>query len=199
MIWPASSGTVQADTPVISPNGDGRLEAVTIAGSFSAAMPWALQLLRGPETIRSVAGRGESFVHLWDGTVSGVPVPDGHYEWRVVAVGPDDLTLAFQGSIVVDREAPPILDVVVASATQRSADIDVVVAEDATVTVVIRKGKRVVRTIRNEARAGHPSCLVWDRRNGAGKRLPVGRYDLRVVAVDGARNRTATRVRSIRL
>jgi N-acetylmuramoyl-L-alanine amidase len=116
----------------VSPNGDGRSDAVRVAFTLATDADVTVTVRRGGiVTATLLAGRfpaGQRSVE-WNGTVAGVAVPDGSYEAVVETVTP--LGTARQPTkLIVDTRAP-VLRLV--SASRRLATL----TEPATVTTVV--------------------------------------------------------------
>lgn len=191
--------TVTVDASAISPNGDGLLDETTIRGQLSIPAGWTFVLGNQDAVIESIGGYGDSFTHVWDGTNGGDVVPDGTYVWEVWAGSGDGLAQRVSGELVVDTDAPDIIDLDVAKGAKTAAIISIVVTEDSRVVAAIRKDGRVVRTLTKDVRGGEPSTLRWWGRDSSRRKLPRGRYALRVSVIDLAGNQASAPLRTVKL
>ena len=70
--------TLTASTPLISPNGDGVLDAAALDVGITTTAAWRLTVRdAGGQTVASWSGDGASAAVTWDGTSGGADVPDG--------------------------------------------------------------------------------------------------------------------------
>ncbi|MDQ3940954.1 MAG: hypothetical protein M3238_06375, partial [Actinomycetota bacterium] len=184
-----------ATTTWLSPNGDGRMDAASLAVDFTETTAWTLTLLDGDVELLSRRGVGDTVRLTWDGTVEGRVVPDGTYVWRVT--GSDAAGNALQpltGQFTIDTTAPWISRLRVEPNVRlrrlRGARITFTVRESAHVELYLRRRGRAIELVEMNCSAGAPVAIHWDGRNAAGKAVRSGRYRLRVVAVDSASNAT---------
>jgi flagellar hook assembly protein FlgD len=98
---------LQADTSLISPNGDGVLDEVALSASLSAAADWRITVHNAAgKSVASWGGNGDATAVTWKGTASGDVVADGVYTAELTAssAGGDSTTATV--TITVDTSAP---------------------------------------------------------------------------------------------
>ena len=108
---PVASGA--ADVDAISPNGDGRNDALHVSASFSETTRWTLEILDGSTVFASSSGRGAAMSETWAGTSVTGAVADGAYAWRLSGADLAGNAMApLEGTVVVDTRAPaaPTID-----------------------------------------------------------------------------------------
>ena len=129
---------VSSKPAYISPNGDGRSDSLHLAFTLAVDADVTVTVRSGPVvTATLLAGRfgpGAQSVD-WNGTVAGVPVPDGKYETLVEAS--TSLGVASQASKIVVDSTAPVLRLV--SAFKRLATL----SEPGTVTSIVDGRRRV--------------------------------------------------------
>jgi flagellar hook assembly protein FlgD len=168
---------VSAKPAFLSPNGDGRADSLHVAFTLAVDADVTVTVRAGPlVTATLLAGRfgaGAQSVD-WNGTIAGVPVPDGTYETVVEAT--TTLGVASRATKLVVDSTPPVLRLV--SAFKRLATL----SEPATVTSVVDGRKRVfVRRKAGLFRIPAPSSyrsarlLARDRAGNVARPLSVRR------------------------
>jgi streptogramin lyase len=108
---PKASGG--ADVVAISPNGDGRNDALRVSASFSETTRWTLEVLDGSTVLASSSGRGAEMSESWDGASAGGTVVDGFYTWRLSGTDlAGNAMVPLDGPVVVDTIGPaaPTID-----------------------------------------------------------------------------------------
>ena len=78
--------SLSADTPLISPNGDGVLDKAQLGVKITAAADWRITLrASGGSALGSWSGQGASAIVTWDGTTGDKLVADGVYTLELTA------------------------------------------------------------------------------------------------------------------
>ena len=192
---------------LLSPNGDGRLDAVTVSATTTGdATRWRLSaepLVAGSvgASLRSITGSGPAPRTAWDGRTNGGAVaPDGRYRLTLTVL--DDAGNAAARSWEVTLDATPPKPVLATEPAVFSPDRDGVddtavirwtAAEPASATIQVLRGRTVVRTF-----AGAPSttggAARWNGRDAHGRPVADGAYVVRVVTTDAAGNRAVATV-----
>jgi len=188
----------------ISPNGDGRLDVLTVTGSATGAKRWTFAVAPLADgvagaPVRTIVGAGASATVAWDGRADdGSVVPDGVYR---VALRNHDWAgngpLA-SWDVVVDVR-PPLVGLTVTpgaispngDGVDERATIAWTSDERARGAVRILRGTTLVR--RWAQATGTGATIAWDGRDAAGRRLPDGRYAVEVELDDAAGNRVVRR------
>jgi flagellar hook assembly protein FlgD len=184
-----------------SPNGDGRSDTQTVAGSFSEAVAWTVRFRDAAKHVLATrTGSGDEFSASWDGLVGGAVVPDGTYDWTIS--GTDawrNGTATGGGRLVVDTMAPTVSGLAPAASAPNvfspngdgvrdSAVTSASLSEAASLLVRITDGAdATVRTMTVPAVAGSNS-VTWDGRNNAGALVADGDYTIRLAGRDAAGN-----------
>ena len=183
--------------PVVSPNGDGRLDTVEVRGTALGGAAWTLAISPAPDLtgapVRTIAGTGETITATWDGRgESGVPLPDGPYRLRLSAAdaaGNQAAPLEF--IVQLDATAPVLAVTLSPDAFSPNGDgyaetavISVTPGETVTGTVEILLGTTTVRRVAI-ATAG-ATRFAWDGRDDAKRGVADRRYVVQVTAMDAA-------------
>ncbi len=99
--------TLGASAPLISPNGDGVLDAAVLDVGVSVSADWRVAVrAAGGQTIASWSGQGTSATITWSGTAGGERVPDGVYTAELTATPSGGEPAAASVQITVDTVAP---------------------------------------------------------------------------------------------
>jgi flagellar hook assembly protein FlgD len=198
-VWEVDDGT-----GAFSPNGDGRQDAITIAGRFSEAVNWRLTVKNGGGDVvgQDTGSVAESqFAASWDGRSGGSVVADGTYTWYLQGEDAWHNALATKtGTIRVDTVAPELASpLALASATMpvfspngdgkaETVSVGFTTNEKGAVDASIRtSGGTTVRTLSVSAGAGSGS-LTWNGRNSSGSLVADGIYTVRMSPRDLAGN-----------
>jgi Predicted glycosyl hydrolase len=187
---------------IISPNGDGRMDATTVRVSVTGlthfgwlVAPFFDGIAGTP--VRSGSKTGTSVVFTWDGRDDhGAVVPDGPYRITVWTADASNNRASIQKVVVVDRR--PAAVTLSSSPTSISPNGDgrsdrttLSMHADAWITgsarLLDRNGVGVRRWTFFTATAG---SWVWDGRDSAGHLVADGRYTFRVWGLDRAGNQT---------
>jgi spore germination protein YaaH/flagellar hook assembly protein FlgD len=197
---PPVLSAVSASTSLISPNGDGILDAVRLAIVAPGATRWTLRITdAGGTTVRTAAGTGGKAAVTWTGTTNaGVRAADGSYAASLAAYDTAGNVATHSWPITVDTTAPVIAPSVSHSVLSPNGDGDAdttVLAwtanEKAAGTARIYRGSSLVRSWPAEGLGAWSA--TWNGRTAAGAAVPDGRYTFRVSLRDAAGNtRVAT-------
>ena len=196
-----------SSTPILSPNGDGRLETVTVnATTAGGATHWRLAATPagGSATtapVRTVVGAGATPRAAWDGrSDGGALVPDGRYRLTLAVLDDAGNDATRSWNVVVDTSPPPVTVTAASSAISPDRDgaddtglITWTAGETAAATLQVLRGSTVVRTLA-ATRAATTGTVRWDGRDAHGRVVPDGAYLVRLVAIDGAANRAVATV-----
>ena len=194
----AVTASLNADTPLISPNGDGVLDKVRLDVRLSTAVDWRITLCApGGNALRSWSGQGPTAIVTWNGTTGGRHVADGVYTLKLTATSAAGATR----TITVDTTAPRLTQ---AAATPRTfspngdacsetAAASYSPAEACSVRVgILDADGEVRRWLHGWRDRGTGSYSVeWDGRVAAGSGLtwaPDGTYRFVVARRDAAGN-----------
>jgi len=167
--------------PTLSPNSDrvGDLEKLTYKLVRPATV--SAKLIAADGSTRELdagAKQPGRYTFSWDGRdATGAPAPEGRYHWNVTAT--DDL-----GRVSTDDHAFTLDDTLgflrVAPGARR---ISFTLTRDANIRVTIEKPSGdIMRTVAIGARPAGAVTVVWNGRDGRGKRLRRGAYVVRVAA-----------------
>jgi spore germination protein YaaH/flagellar hook assembly protein FlgD len=191
--------SASASTALISPNGDGRLDAVSLAMTATGATRWTVRVTDpGGEPVRTASGTGARIAFSWAGTSdSGSKVTDGRYRATLALF--DDAGNSAQRSfaVVVDTTPPAVTPGVSEPIFSPNGDG----ARDTT-----RLSFRAGEPVTGRARIWKDTTLVrswsvsgvdawaatWDGRTSSGSRAPDGRYTFKVTVRDVAGNLRTT-------
>ena len=194
--------SLNADTPLISPNGDGVLDKVRLGVKISAAADWRITLrASGGSALGSWSGQGATAVVTWRGTVGGKRVTDGLYTLDLTVTSAAGATAGATRTITVDTTAPrltqagatPLTFSPNGDARAESAAVSYAPAESCAVRVGILDADGVVRRWLHgwRARGTGAYTVEWDGRVAAGDGLiaaPDGAYRFGVERRDEAGN-----------
>jgi flagellar hook assembly protein FlgD len=194
--------TLSASAPLISPNGDGVLDATELNVRITAAADWRLALKdAGGQTVASWSGQGASAAITWNGTSGGSDVPDGVYTAKLSATPAGGNTMSASTQVTVDTTAPRLTSAAVAPASfspngdgqNESASVTYTPAEACSVRVgVMDADGTVVRWLHGWQVGSAKSYTVsWDGRVTSGGGLAAaadGRYRFDVERRDAAGN-----------
>ncbi len=204
---PPAIASASASGRILSPNGDGRLDAVTVSATTTGdATRWrfsAEPLVAGSTgaSLRTIAGSGPAPRAAWDGRTNGGAVaPDGRYRLTLTVL--DDAGNAAARTWEVTLDATPPKPVLATEPTVFSPDRDGVddtavirwtAAEPASATIQVLRGRTVVRTLAG-SRSPTGGAARWNGRDTHGRPAADGAYVVRVVTTDAAGNRAVASV-----
>ncbi|MGH2811862.1 MAG: hypothetical protein ACRDI1_04015, partial [Actinomycetota bacterium] len=169
-----------ADMEAISPNSDGRMDAVTVTVTFSEPVQWSFELLGTDGMVMRTADTGRTLTTEWDGTLDGKPAPDGTYRWQVtgrdMAGNPIE---PVSDEVVVDRTAPKIMRVRFHRASRAGRGrgmVAVTVGETSNVHVML-VGRRRTFSVAMVRCPDHETVgISWTGRDIRGRKIPRGTY-----------------------
>jgi flagellar hook assembly protein FlgD len=187
---------------LVSPNGDGRLDTVTVKVSATGlthygwtVAPIGNGVVRTAIRTGSAVGRGAAFD--WNGKDDkGRIVPDGSYRITVWTADASNNRAAVAKDVIVDRRPATVTDRSSSSFISPNGDghsdrTTLSMTADSPVTGSARifdaHGRTIRRWTLTKATSG---SWVWNGRNTAGATVPDGRYTFRVAGLDRAGNRT---------
>jgi hypothetical protein len=109
----------QADPEVFSPTGERPVTRVALnARTKAESRQWALEIVNKSETVvRRFGGRGKPPAHVeWDGKdETGLPLPDGSYQYRLIVTDHDGRILASPSRAIEISTGGPEVQVPVVS------------------------------------------------------------------------------------
>ena len=196
------SATLSASNPLISPNGDGVLDATQFDVGITTPADWRLTIRGGDgQAVGSWSGQGASASTVWDGATGGRTVPDGAYSAELAVTTADGGAADASTPITVDTAAPRLSGASVAPASfspngdgqLESAAATYTPAEVCSVRVgVMDEDGKVVRWLHGwRTRDERAYTSTWDGRIGSGDSLtaaPDGLYRFDVERRDAAGN-----------
>ena len=187
---------------LVSPNGDGRLDTVTVRVSATGLIRygWTVSpivngVVHSPIRTGGAPGRGAAFT--WNGQDDkGRIVPDGSYRITVWTADASNNRAAVAKDVVVDRRPAVVTTRSSSSFISPNGDghsdrTTLSMTADSPITGSARVFDSHGRTVRRwtVSKATNGSW-VWNGRNSAGVTVPDGRYTFRVAGLDRAGNRT---------
>ena len=187
-------------TPIISPNGDGRLDTTTlkVAVTGHLSFGWQVQpIVAGVAraVLRSGSLASKNVTFTWDGrTNAGGVVPDGLYRILVWTADASNNRAAVAKVVTVDRRAAALGLAAAPISISPNGDgqsdrTQLRMTADAPVTgsagIVGPTGAGLRRWNFTNATSG---SWTWDGRDSAGRTVGDGRYTFRVWGLDGAGN-----------
>ena len=189
-------------SPFFSPNGDGRMDAVTVRLSVTGHIRfgWVVQRLIGGTlgpALRSGSHVGKVVAYTWDGkTAAGAAAPDGTYRITLWTADASNNRASASKDVTIDRRAAGLT--LAASSSyispngDRQADQTTLSwAADERISGTARLFGRDNATVRRWTIAGATAgSWVWNGKNTAGATVADGRYTLRLVGLDRAGNQT---------
>lgn len=203
-------GDVSAAPAVISPNGDGRDDAVRVSALLSAAATWSVTFSTASGAVLAQSsGSGSLVSATWDGRAGGAQVPDATYRWTISASDPASGASAASGGVVRVDVTPPLLvpttptSLVPATFSPNGDGIADRIATGVTsseagtldATVATASGQ-VVTTFGVPLKVG-ANTVTWDGRSSTGTIVPDGSYVLSIVPRDVAGNQGAALTRAL--
>ncbi len=182
----------------LSPNGDGRLDTVTVTGAATGgATHWALEVVPagGAAPIATLAGTGATARATWDGaTTGGAAAPDGSYvlDLRFLDDAGNSVTRRF--AVVLDTLAP-VLDgaatpAVISPNGDGADDASKLAWSSSEAALGILSVVHGTRTIVTWPIAGTAGAATWTGRDSHGVAVPDGHYTVRLDVRDAAGNRS---------
>ncbi|MFH1475428.1 MAG: glycosyl hydrolase family 18 protein [Chloroflexota bacterium] len=197
---PPTLGTATASGSRLSPNGDGRYDAMTISGTGSADVArW--DVIVAPvvggvvgDPIRRIAGSGRSARTSWNGmTDAGTRAPDGTYRVTLRFFDAAGNSATRSWPAIVDATPPRLTATARPAALSPNADgvadttrLAWTSSERATGTLRVLRGTKVIRSWTISGTAG---AVTWNGRDAAGRTVADGRYTVAVTGSDALANR----------
>jgi flagellar hook assembly protein FlgD len=186
---------------VLSPNGDGAADELTVHASLSESAAWRIRIRNGDgATVHEATGNGNSPAIAWDGLVDGAPAADGAYSYTIDATDAwANKATAATGTVRVDTIAPSLSNVAPAADTETafspngdgvrdSMSLSGATSEAGSIAVRVRDAAdTTVRSFTVSAAAGNVA-VTWNGKNTAGAVVPDGTYDVRLTPRDAAGN-----------
>ena len=196
----------------LSPNGDGRSDALTISGTFSESVAWTLTIKDGGgDVVESASGTGPGFDITWDGLVDGVRVADGSYSWAARGVDAWQNGVASGGgNLVVDTAGAAISTLspdgsTVSVFTPNGDGVSDTVATSVTVaeagSIVARVIDGAGTTIKSwtATSIAGANSISWDGRSSSGAFVADGVYTIRFTARDSVGNSGSSKARDVKV
>jgi flagellar hook assembly protein FlgD len=193
-------------TPIISPNGDGRLETTTVALTVTGHLKfgWSVQPVvngvAGP-AIRTGSQTGKTVVFTWNGrNDAGAVVADGAYRITVWTADASNNKASVQKSVTVDRRGSVVTlgastSFISPNGDGKSDSTTLTMKADEAVTGTARLLDKNGTSVRKWSFSGAASrSWVWTGRDSAGRTVADGRYTLRVSGLDRAGNQTVSQM-----
>ena len=187
---------------LVSPNGDGRLDTVTVRVTATGLIRygWTVApIVRGVvgSAIRTGGAPGRAAGFTWDGKDnSGRIVPDGSYRITVWTADASNNRAAAVKDVTVDRRAAAVTTRSSSGFISPNGDghtdrMTLSMTADSAITGSARVFDSHGRTVRRWTfTAAISGSWVWNGRNSAGTTVADGRYTFRVAGLDRAGNRT---------
>ena len=203
---PPSLDGAAVNRTVLSPNGDGRLDTVTVTAPAIGAVAWRLTVASAGAVgavapiVRTLVGTGIPVAATWDGRGDGGAIlPDGRWRLTLTLTDAAGNAAAKSFDVTLDTVAPAVVPTLSAPLFSPNGDgwLDTTAltwkpAEPATATAVLMKGSATVKSW--SVAAGPAGSLTWDGRDTARRGVADGRYAWRLTLQDGAGNQV---VRSV--
>lgn len=193
---------VSISPAIVSPNGDGRMDSVTMRVSATGHLRfgWVVQSyangITGP-SLRSGSLDSKAVVYTWDGrTAAGALAPDGDYQITLWMADASDNRASVSRVVTVDGR-PAAVNVTSSSGfispdgDGHSDSTTLAMTADERISGAARIFDRNGATIRRWTfSAASAGSWAWNGRNAAGTTVADGRYTFRVAGLDRAGNAT---------
>ncbi len=197
--------TATASVDRLSPNGDGRYDAMKISGTGSAdVVRWDVvvaPVVGGVvgDPIRRIAGDGRSAATSWNGMADdGTRAPDGAYQVTLRFFDPAGNAATRSWPAEIDATPPAMTAAARPAAVSPDADgvadtarLAWTASESATGTLRVLRGTTVIRSWTIGGTAG---AVTWNGRDTAGRTVPDGRYTVAVTGSDALANRATNAI-----
>ncbi|MDX6504724.1 MAG: hypothetical protein QOE29_1849 [Gaiellaceae bacterium] len=179
----ATVSALAAGPPIVTPNGDGVDDALTVGYTLSAAAAVTVTVASGPTAVATIFTGNQAKGAQQVAWAPPPELPDGSYT-VTVATATSTLTAPF----LVDRTlgqlaVTPALFSPNGDGRLDTTAISYQLAEAASVDVRLEQSGVLVADLGTEALQPGPQQLPWDGLNG-GAHVPDGAYDLVVAATD---------------
>ena len=197
---PPRISSASLSTPIISPNGDGRLDTTTMRVNVTGHVKfgWIVQPVTAGGTgpaVRTGTMTAQPVVYTWYGSNNaGVVVPNGRYRITIWTADASNNRASISRDVTVDRRAAVLgLSAAPTSISPngdgRSDRTTLRLRADALVTgsarILDASGAGLRRWTFANAGSG---AWTWDGRDSAGRTVADGRYTFRVWGLDRAGN-----------
>ena len=197
--------TATASGARLSPNGDGRSDAMKIAATGSRdVVRWDVVVAPvvggvAGDPIRRIAGTGRSASTSWNGTADdGTRVPDGAYHVTLRFLDPAGNAATQSWPAAVDATPPALTATARPAAISPDADgvadsarLAWTASESATGMLRVLRGTTVIRSWTIGGTAG---AVAWKGRDAAGRTVADGRYTVAITGWDALFNRATTAI-----
>jgi flagellar hook assembly protein FlgD len=193
--------TLDDGTGAFSPNADGSQDTYNLGIRLSESSAWTLSLSDGAgPALTTATGNGDTAAIGWSGIVSGAPVADGTYTWKLHAEDAwKNPALDRSGTFVVDTQAPSLTgiatmaDVTTTFSPNGDGSLDTVgftasSSEAGSILGAIRNAANTVVARLSVGTSSAGSRLTWDGRNKSAAIVPDGTYRFEISPMDRAGN-----------
>ena len=200
---------VDPATPVLSPNGDGVADTMTIRAALSESAAWRVRIRDADgATLFETTGQGSAPVATWDGFVDGTPVADGTYSYRIDATDVWWNASYKTGTVTVDLTGPTLTGVTPGAdadpwiapngdGVRESVAFAGTMSEAGSIAAYVRDaGGTLIRSFSAPATT-MSAALSWDGRANDGSVVLDGTYDIRLIPRDGVGNAGSSVMRSV--
>ena len=198
----AVSASLGASNTLISPNGDGVLDATDLDVGITTVADWVLAVKdEAGQTVASWRGQGTEAAVTWNGTSAGSDVPDGVFTAELTATPTEGDPSVATAQITVDTAAPRLATAAVSPSSfspngdgqAETTSAAYSPAEACSVRVgILDSDGAVVRWLHGwRAREARSYSVTWDGRVSSGGSLvaaPEGLYRFDVERRDAAGN-----------
>jgi dolichol-phosphate mannosyltransferase len=196
---PPAITTSALSSPLISPNGDGRLDTVTASLVSADAVRWTLTVspLSGTTVgspVRTVSGTGTTPSVTWNGrTNAGAVAAQGQYRLRLAAIDGAGNQSTRDWTVTLDVSAPTLsASASLASLTPNAdgvgdtASIAWAATEAVSGVARLYRGTTPIRSWTITGSTG--GSIAWDGTDGSGATVADGVFTFRLFARDAAGN-----------
>jgi flagellar hook assembly protein FlgD len=171
--------TLSATRPLISPNGDGVLDATELVVGITTSADWQIAVKdEAGQTVASWSGQGAAAAVTWDGTSGGSDVPDGVYTAELTATLAGGDATGATTHVTIDTAAPRLAAASVSPASfspngdgqSETASVSYGPTEACSVRVgILDAGGDIVRWLQGwRAREVRSYAVKWDGRVSSG-------------------------------
>ncbi len=202
---PPVMSRTSVSSAAISPNGDGRLDTVTMKSAVTGHVRFGYAVEPYFDNIAGTAVRSgnvdsKNVIYTWNGTrFGGSVVPDGPYRITLWTVDASNNRASVQRVVTVDRKAPAIRSSVTPTSISPDGDgradsTALRMSADSRVSGTARVLGPTGAAVRVfPMTPGTSGFWAWNGKNAAGAVVPDGRYTFRVEGLDPAGNRDGPR------
>ena len=195
---------------VLSPNGDGRSDTLTVSAQLSETAWWRVRFWNGTQVLASKSATGTAVSGTWNGLLDGARVSDGTYRWTIEAKDSwQNVATRKSGNVIVDTVAPSLGQLSLASTSPaptfspngdgRSDTVSIgwQINEAGTVEMAVRNAAGATVATRSAAAALGAGSTTWDGRSSSGAVVPDGLYTVRLTPRDRAGNGGTSQERKV--